>query len=642
MLVCIDSHIHISAYDCRQAPIDWAGSRVYASRALNMESHAPSAQNEDLARRGPALARLVQRLQALPSRTAEAMGEVLRQSGITFDDVRTFIRFDDVNYVRNLVHREAAFEVRVLCWRPGQASALHGHGRSACALTVVRGAATEVVVGQRDRVHPPGAIMAEADPLRVHQLMNCERDSLISLHVYAPPISIDKPSDRRGHEIVVVGGGASGVAAAYHLVKHSAPDVRVNIVERGPELGRGIAYGVESDLFLLNVPASRMSIDPEIPDDFVKYANSEADPHAFLPRSLYGRYLNDRLASVARSQPAKVRVYRDEAVGIEPLGNGAAVMLRSGEKLRAKSVIVATGLSPRITRSSYDPRVIDGWDECALGALPRYGRILILGAGLSALDVLAWLEHISFRGTLRIVSPRGLMSRPHRVNQNRVAPLSAATIEQLPRDLRSRIRWIRSLVHESELAGEGFQSAFDKIRPHVETLYRSMSPRDRIRFMRHVRSYWEIFRHRAPIPAIERVQRLEGEGRLERTAGRVIHEDRAGERIRVRIRTRAGIEVSDEFDAVVRCIGPSMSLKESMTPFSESLLEQGLARVEESGLGLETDREGRLVTSAGASSRFLYGLGAVRRASSWETTSMPDISVHAAAVARACLPGHGE
>lgn len=605
-----------------------------------MESSQSPETNDDLARRGPALAKLVQELRALPAHSAEAMGAVLRRCAPTFDDVRTYIRFDDVNYARNLVHREAGFEIRVLCWRPGQASALHGHGQSACALTVIRGAATEVVVGQRDRVHPPGAIMAEPDPLRVHQMMNCERDSLVSLHVYAPPLPIDKPSDRRGHQIVVVGGGASGIAAAYHLIKHGAADVRVNIVERGPELGRGIAYGVESDLFLLNVPASRMSIDPEIPDDFVKYANSEADPHAFLPRSLYGRYLNDRFASLVRDHAAKVRVYRDEAVGIEAGPSGATITLRSGATLDAKSVIVATGLSPRITKSLYDPRIVDGWDECALGALPRYGRILILGAGLSALDVLAWLDHISFRGTVRIVSPRGLMSKPHRVNQNRVPALSAAQIESVPRDLRSRIRWMRALVRECELAGEGFQSAFDKIRPHVETLYRSMPAADRVRFMRHVRSYWEIFRHRAPIAALERVQRLESEGRLERTAGRVIHEDREGERIRVRIRTRTGNEVADEFDAIVRCIGPSMSMKESMTPFSESLLAQGLARVEGSGLGLETDREGRLVGASGASSRFVFGLGAVRRASSWETTSMPDITVHAAAVARACLRGH--
>lgn len=597
----------------------------------------PESQPDDLARRGPALSKLVEALQALPSLDAASLGRVLAECAPGFDDIRTFIQFDDVNYVRSLIYREDKFEVRLLCWRPGQASALHGHGYSACAFRIVRGAATEVVVGGRDRVYPPGAVVMEPDSVRVHQVMNAERDNLISLHVYAPPIPIDKPSDRRGHEVVVVGGGASGVAAAYHLLKHGDKSLRVSIVERGPELGRGIAYGVESDLFLLNVPASRMSIDPEIADDFVKYAGVQENPHAFLSRSLYGRYLNDRLASVVRQGKGKLRVYRDEAVGIHDNGTGATVLMRSGLQLDARSVVFATGLSPRMTASSYDPRVVDGWDECALGAIPRYGRLLILGAGLSALDVLAWLEHISFRGTVRIVSPRGLMSRPHRVDQNRVPALPRESIDSVPTSLRSRIKWIRGLILEAEAKGEGFQSAMDRIRPHVENLYRTLSDADRRRFVRHVRSYWEIFRHRAPITSLERVERLEKEGRLERTAGRVIHEDRTTARIRVRIRTRVGDEVEDEFDAIVRCIGPSMSLKESMTPLSESLLERGLARVEPSGLGLETDRDGRLIDAHGASSPYLYGLGAVRRASSWETTSMPDISVHAAAVARACL-----
>ena len=87
----------------------------------------------------------------------------------------------------------------------------------------------------------------------------------------------------------------------------------------GPWLGRGIAYGVESEVFRLNVPASRMSIDPEAPDDFVKFSGSEAAPHAFLGRALYARYVTARVAATREDQP----------------GQDAAVARRGGRVSRA-------------------------------------------------------------------------------------------------------------------------------------------------------------------------------------------------------------------------------------------------------------------------------------------------------------------
>ena len=77
--------------------------------------------------------------------------------------------------------------------------------------------------------------------------------------------------------MVIVGGGVAGVAVAYHLLREMNADGRIHVVEMGPWLGRGIAYGVESEVFRLNVPASRMSLDPEVPDDFVAFSGSGSD-----------------------------------------------------------------------------------------------------------------------------------------------------------------------------------------------------------------------------------------------------------------------------------------------------------------------------------------------------------------------------
>jgi uncharacterized NAD(P)/FAD-binding protein YdhS len=49
------------------------------------------------------------------------------------------------------------------------------------------------------------------------------------------------PRDAARH-VIVVGGGASGVFLAFQLLSDPATHLRVTIIEKQPELGRGIAY----------------------------------------------------------------------------------------------------------------------------------------------------------------------------------------------------------------------------------------------------------------------------------------------------------------------------------------------------------------------------------------------------------------
>jgi quercetin dioxygenase-like cupin family protein len=255
----------------------------------------------------PTLAGLCDHLGKLPRPDGAALAAALA-APVTFDDVRGFVSFHEENYVRALVHRDGNLELRLHCWRPGQSSSLHGHGGSACAFRVIRGTATETVLGDRDRVWAPGSVVLEDGP-RLHQVMNTGPDALLTLHAYSPPLPVDAASPRRGREVVIVGGGFAGVAVAYHLLRRMDAEGRIHLVEMGPWLGRGIAYGVESEVFRLNVPASRMSIDPETPDDFVRFSGTDA-PHSFLGRALYARYVTARLASALQSSPAKMRLWR--------------------------------------------------------------------------------------------------------------------------------------------------------------------------------------------------------------------------------------------------------------------------------------------------------------------------------------------
>lgn len=578
----------------------------------------------------PLLKAVVHDLESSAEITPSTLAHALRHE-VNIDDLAPWIRFDTENYVRSLITRTARWELRVLCWRPGQSSSVHGHGGSACAYRVVRGTATEVVLGARDRTWTPGAVVDESKKILVHQVGNVAPDALLTLHAYSPPLPVDAPSPRRGHSIVIVGGGFSGVALAYHLLSNGTPDLRITLVERGPWLGRGLAYGVDSDRFRLNVPAARMSIDPTRPDDFVHWAGADATPWAFLPRSRYGDYVVDRLAAAVRDGRGKLRVIRGDVVAVE----NQDVRLADGRHVEADAVVLATGIAPRLAPGwlAADPRIIDAWDECALATLPADGRVLVLGAGLTAIDVLVILHARGHRGRVVVLSRRGLLPRPHLDPFTPGPPLAQEVVEHAPRTLRGVLRWAREVVRDAERRGLPWQHAIDGIRGHVSTLWRWLPPADRARFVRSVRPYWDVLRHRAPGDALAVVDAARASGTLEVRSGRVLSCEPRPPGLDLVVEGPDGRAHGERFDAIVRCIGPALELSESETPLLASLTASGAAARDPAGLGIVTDDQGRVVDAAGKPSARLFALGAALRASAWETTSVPDIAQHARALA---------
>jgi len=583
----------------------------------------------------PAMQQVVRSLESTDGHTPATLAAALNRP-LTIDDVAPFIRFDAKNYVRNLVTRAGGWELRLLCWRPGQTSSLHGHGAAACSFRVIRGSATEAILGERDRVWAPGDVVEEIKDQLVHQVGNTGADSLITLHAYSPHLPVDSPSSREGKHVVIVGGGFAGVAVATHMLRRAGNDLRITLVERGPWLGRGIAYGVDSSVFRLNVPAAKMSIDPDDPMDFVRWAGAEETPSAFLPRSTYGSYVVQRFRDALRASPGKLRVVRGDAASIEE----DAVVMLDGTRIRAEKVVLATGLAPRITRTGglpSDSRIVDAWDEVALAALPREGRILILGAGLPALDVLAFPAPPKFRG------PADNLSRPCRGARTPATRAGAAPkltedqLEAAPAELRGLLRWGRAIVRDLESKGSPWQHGIDAFRPHVAALWRQLPPADRATFVKKVRPYWDVLRHRAPTEAHATVEQWCGSGRLSLMAGSVAQCHANGDGLDVTLRMTGGGAREQRYDAIVRCIGPALEGIESNGPVVATLIRNGIASADPAGLGIVTDEVGRVVGPAGASDR-LFALGALRRASSWETTAVPDISVHAHALARLILP----
>jgi uncharacterized NAD(P)/FAD-binding protein YdhS len=314
-----------------------------------------------------------------------------------------------------------------------------------------------------------------------------------------------------------------------------------------------------------------------------------------------------------------------------------AVGLADGRRIPAASVILATGLEPRIATSTLpaDPRIIDAWDECALAAMPRRGHVMVLGSGLTALDVIAFLHAHGFRGTVSVVSRHGLMPALHGSPPSAAVLLPDSVVADAPRELRGLLRWGRAVVSQLVARGARWQDAIDAIRPHVSRLWRDLPPHERARFVRSIRPYWDVLRHRAPQDVHALVESWQRRGRLERVAGTIesCRATRAGLDVTLRL-SREGTRHAT-YDAIIRCLGPALARTESEALLVQNLVEAGYAAWDPAGLGIVTDPAGRIVDREGKCSDRIFALGALRRASNWETTSVPDISAHAAELSRA-------
>src|SRR5512143_3640975 len=107
--------------------------------------------------------------------------------------------------------------------------------------------------------------------------------------------------------IAIIGGGFSGTMVAVHLLRAATLPIAIKLIERGPTVGPGVAYGTPETCHLLNVPAGKMSAFPEDAGHFLRwlrsYGDSSVTADSFVPRQRYGAYLQAILQEAEAQKP---------------------------------------------------------------------------------------------------------------------------------------------------------------------------------------------------------------------------------------------------------------------------------------------------------------------------------------------------
>jgi uncharacterized NAD(P)/FAD-binding protein YdhS len=153
-----------------------------------------------------------------------------------------------------------------------------------------------------------------------------------------------------------------------------------------------------------------------------------------------------------------------------------------------------------------------------------------------------------------------------------------------------------------------------------------MSMTDKARFLRHIRPWWEIHRHRMAGPVADRIEAAMDAGQLRLHGGRILSFDAAGGKVAVRYRVRGTDRVEQlTVSRVVNCSGPGADYARISHPLIRSLLQDGMVRPDPLCLGLDVTRNCALKDRKGAISGRLFAVGPVTKAAFWEMTAVPDI-----------------
>ena len=435
--------------------------------------------------------------------------------------------------------------------------------------------------------------------------------------------------DKVPRRVAIVGGGFTGASIAVQLVRASAVPLSITVVEPRERVGPGLAYSATDPDHRLNGPTWSHSIVPDDAGHFTRWCESKsvfardpeavaADTNAFVRRADYGDYLADTLRAHEHwpATGSTIAHLRDRAVAAAATCDAMSIRTAGGRTLESDMLVVATGnplprLQAPLERSlAGHPSVIeDPLQPGRLAQLDARAKLLVVGSGLTALDIVSTLVRAGHRGDVVVVSRRGLRPRPQPPAAVPAAVDTAAVAAHPPLErimgavpgfllhdasptLRGWVRALRARIREVEAGGESWHKGFDELRDVVWRAWPLLPAAEQRRFLRRMRTWYDVHRFRAPPQNDALVRDAEARGRVAFRAARLraVQPVAGSNALHVRFAGRGSAgEHVETFDALVNCTGLDAAAGLRANPFLASLVDDGWLRVDDAGIGFAVD-----------------------------------------------------
>lgn len=415
----------------------------------------------------------------------------------------------------------------------------------------------------------------------------------------------------------ILGFGFSGLMVLGNLLRHAPAGLTVYLIAPNHD-ARGLAYSTPYAEHLLNVRAANMSAWADKPDDFVQWLAAAKQPYGaqdFVPRQVYGAYLESiwlQLQERASEKNIHLKLVPSEAVAVRRHAGGLAVTTARGDAIACDQLVLAVGHGAKPMRAPLAAPVLqDPWADGALAEAARSeGPILLLGTGLTAIDMVLALRKEGYAGTILATSRRLLLPQPHRdeLPAYRIAPEMFAGLARL----QDWARWARAQAR----ALPDWRMLVDGLRPHTQRIWQQWELPMQQCFLKRLYGYWNVHRHRmAPQIAVQIAE----------------------ERLRGTLQLLRSAQVKPmKVALVINCAGTQLDVRQDARPLWRSLLAEGLAEVHETGLGIRADARLR---AWGQAHPQLYVLGGALTGQLLESTAVPELRGQAATIGEAlCRP----
>ncbi|GAK33014.1 hypothetical protein AQ1_00896 [alpha proteobacterium Q-1] len=444
-----------------------------------------------------------------------------------------------------------------------------------------------------------------------------------------PPIKDMK--DGRNPRYAIIGGGLTGIATAIACLKHIENPAELWLFEPSGCVSGGIAYGEAAPYHLLNIRAHEVSVIPDQPDDFLVWClgrlgcgHEESDlktelSHRFLPRKLLRDYLEDRLNEARLENPHVNILYVNQSVdAIHPDAEGYHLDVADGDGLSVDKVMLAAGYHRPLSR--HRKGLLGPYDRITKDMAAEAQSALLLGTGLSMVDAYLSLREAGYEGVVTALSRRALMPQPHEpvcAPDYKLPNLKGLSINQVTRLVRTEARRLQD-------SGYGEQAIFRSLRKQARILWQNIDIKQQKRFLRHIKPYWDSFRHRMPTHLRKRLLKDMEKGNLRIERGRITGLDPEKGSVSFR-RKGAQPDQKDEqlqSDIIIDCRGHRPNIAHSAV---QTLINQELAFIDDHHLGLKVNQRGAIIKADGTASKDLFALGPLGLGSLFEISGIPEI-----------------
>ena len=446
--------------------------------------------------------------------------------------------------------------------------------------------------------------------------------------------------------ITVVGGGFAGTALVLQLRRQiRLAGAEIHLLEPREAPGPGLAYSARRPEYLLNVRPGALSLYPDEPNHFAHWLARQPDSSSgapeFASRAAYGRYLHEALAPVLApaAGPAGVQWHCTTAVAAPLQANGQrAVQLANGTTIVSDYVVLALGNYPPAPPAGPDLRYLHhpGFhaDPWAAGNLRRIGpteQVLLIGSGLTAVDVLLALRQDGHQAPITVVARHGRWPAAHAPASAPYPNFYAALAHETT--VNGTLAAFKRELRAAATQGIGWRPVLDALRPDLGRIWATWPLAEQHRFLQHLAGLWAVSRHRSPPQNTQAVAALTAGGLVQLHVGTVSEIIPDGPLLQVRVGPHGQADSWRTTQHVINCAGPLLDYVNITDPLVVSLREAGDLTPDPLHLGLLTDAHGALLADNGLASPGLFTLGSSRRPAFFESTAVPELRLQAAALA---------